>query len=233
MTAQPNYYELMGLAPDATAEEIHAAYRSLARSAHPDTGGNAGLFRLVKLAHDTLSDPASRAEYDRVNGFADDLDGLSAPADLVVFGQDQAAAGNTARARAAFTAAIAANESEWLPLAWLGLASAEQDAANLGAAERAYRNALGTGDHSVVPAALVGLGDCETQLGHPDEARLAYQQAIGTGDKLMIPSALIGIGELEESVGNPIAARAAYQLAYIVSDPEFAQIAADALADLG
>lgn len=59
-----NYYELLGIQKGASAEEIRKAYRKLSRTAHPDTGGNDGLFRFITLAYDTLSNPDSRARYD-------------------------------------------------------------------------------------------------------------------------------------------------------------------------
>ncbi|HEX6445421.1 MAG TPA: J domain-containing protein [Streptosporangiales bacterium] len=60
----PDYYELLGVARDADADVIARAYRRLARVSHPDHGGNAGMFRLLRTAYETLSDEAARQRYD-------------------------------------------------------------------------------------------------------------------------------------------------------------------------
>jgi len=61
----PDYYELLDIEPTASADQIKAAYRKLSKSAHPDAGGNSGLFRLIDQAQATLLDPSRRAAYDR------------------------------------------------------------------------------------------------------------------------------------------------------------------------
>jgi len=58
-------YEDLGLAKDATPEEIKKAYRSLARTHHPDKGGDAEKFKQVQEAYETLSDPQKRQNYDQ------------------------------------------------------------------------------------------------------------------------------------------------------------------------
>ena len=58
-------YEILNVAPNASPEEIRAAFRRLGAKVHPDKGGSNALFRSVKDAYDTLSDPGRRAQYDR------------------------------------------------------------------------------------------------------------------------------------------------------------------------
>ncbi|HKS44341.1 MAG TPA: DnaJ domain-containing protein [Amycolatopsis sp.] len=59
------YYDLLGVGRNASTAEIKSAYRSRARSAHPDAGGSPGEFHRLRQAYETLSDPARRAAYDR------------------------------------------------------------------------------------------------------------------------------------------------------------------------
>jgi curved DNA-binding protein CbpA len=58
-------YRVLGVRPDASMAEIKAAYRFKAAKLHPDKGGNADAFRKVAEAYRVLSDPQSRARYDR------------------------------------------------------------------------------------------------------------------------------------------------------------------------
>src|SRR5687768_12507942 len=61
-----DYYEVLGVAPDAGAEEIKRAYRQLARRYHPDiSGDDRGMaFKELARAYDVLRDPARRRHYD-------------------------------------------------------------------------------------------------------------------------------------------------------------------------
>lgn len=62
------FYDLLGIEPGATAEEIKRAYKRRAKELHPDkTGGDPdkeNLFKQVKNAYETLIDPVRRAQYD-------------------------------------------------------------------------------------------------------------------------------------------------------------------------
>lgn len=66
-TTGPTLYEILGVPSNASPSEIKAAYRKRARKTHPDVAGAEmnGLFVLVQHAHEVLSDPAQRAQYDR------------------------------------------------------------------------------------------------------------------------------------------------------------------------
>ncbi len=67
MSEPENYYQLMGLAPDATPEQIESAYKRLSKAYHPDAGAtDAQKMVDINQAHDTLSDPVKRAAYDRI-----------------------------------------------------------------------------------------------------------------------------------------------------------------------
>jgi molecular chaperone DnaJ len=67
---EKDYYQVLGVAADASAKEITKAYRKLARQLHPDQnpGDDAAeeRFKEVSSAYDVLSHEAKRKEYDEV-----------------------------------------------------------------------------------------------------------------------------------------------------------------------
>jgi curved DNA-binding protein len=78
--AKRDYYEVLGVARDATPDAIKKAYRGLARKYHPDMNPGdktaAARFNEVQQAYDVLSDQEKRARYDQFGHAA--FDGMAA-----------------------------------------------------------------------------------------------------------------------------------------------------------
>jgi len=66
------HYSTLGVAEDATQDEIKKAYRKLAKENHPDKGGDEEVFKKISAAYDAIGDENKRQEYDiqRKNPFA-------------------------------------------------------------------------------------------------------------------------------------------------------------------
>lgn len=58
-------YEIIGVAKDASDDDIKRAYRRKARELHPDAGGDEEHFKELTTAYEVLRNPQTRANYDR------------------------------------------------------------------------------------------------------------------------------------------------------------------------
>ena len=77
--ANKNYYDILGVDKNASADEIKSAYRKLAKKYHPDLNPNnaeaAEKFKEVNEAYEVLSDTTKKANYDQY-GSADGPQGF-------------------------------------------------------------------------------------------------------------------------------------------------------------
>src|SRR2546426_7790342 len=73
MAATKDYYQVLGVPETATVDEIKRAFRRLAKQHHPDRNPGkpqaAERFKEINEAHDVLSDPAKRKQYDQLRRY--------------------------------------------------------------------------------------------------------------------------------------------------------------------
>ena len=61
-----DYYKILGVSKNASAEKIKKAFREWAHKYHPDkNGGNADQFKEINEAHQVLGNPEKRQQYDQ------------------------------------------------------------------------------------------------------------------------------------------------------------------------
>jgi len=70
-----DHYQTLGVAKNATQDEIKKAYRRLAGIHHPDKGGDTAEFQKIQQAYEILSDPNKKQQYDNPNPFGQGMPG--------------------------------------------------------------------------------------------------------------------------------------------------------------
>src|SRR6266496_386391 len=61
-----DYYDILGISKDASADEIKKAFRKLAVKYHPDKeGGDEAKFKEINEAYEVLKDPSKRQRYNQ------------------------------------------------------------------------------------------------------------------------------------------------------------------------
>ena len=83
-TNAKDYYGILGVKKNASAEDIRKAFRKLARKFHPDVNPNdtkaEERFKEISEANDILSDPKKRKIYDQLGFYSDNIDPAAAEA---------------------------------------------------------------------------------------------------------------------------------------------------------
>ena len=192
MSLQRNYYEVMGLPPGATTDQIKKKYRELARQFHPDVVQDKAMgqrvFTQINQAYSVLGNPERRAQY---NGT---LQNMTAP-------PSDASASKAAAPRSAAQAAQTVPAPKAAPAAQP--ASAPRSPAFTEMLSRA-ENAIMAGKPVEARAfcvrileadsrhvrAMELLGDALIQMGRRDEAAAQYRQALQIAPSTMIQAKL-------------------------------------------
>jgi len=113
MAEKRDYYEVLGVAKNANADEIKKAYRKAAIKYHPDK--NPGdkeaeeKFKEAAEAYDVLSNPEKRARYDQF-GHAG-MSGAAGPAASAASAAEGSRWRTSSRSSATFSAAISGADS--------------------------------------------------------------------------------------------------------------------------
>jgi curved DNA-binding protein len=88
-----DFYSILGVSRDASADDIQRAYRKLARTYHPDVNKDPAAeerFKEISEAYDVLSDPKTRQRYD---AFGADFRRVPEDADPATWGRSRAGRG--------------------------------------------------------------------------------------------------------------------------------------------
>lgn len=193
MSLQRNYYEVLGLPPGATTDQIKKKYRELARKFHPDVVQDKVLgqrvFTQINQAYSVLGNPERRAQY---NGT---LSSSSAsPA------EKGPKAGSQTQAPQAATSPLSRPVSPVKSQAFTEMLSRAENAIMAGQPVQARAfcmRILEAGPRNV--RALEILGDALVQMGRREEAAVQYRQALQIVPSTMIQAKLNRVAATQPS----------------------------------
>ena len=195
MSLQRNYYEVLGLPPGATSDQIKKKYRELARKFHPDVIQDKTLgqrvFSQINQAYRILGDPERRAQYNTT------LSGVPQ--------------GNAAASNAPAPPAYQARPAPTKPVRPAPTSPAQ--ASSTGTAQKAHAvsGLLANADNAIMAGkpiearafcvkvleidprsarALEMLGDALVLIGRPEDAAVQYRNALQIAPSSMIQAKL-------------------------------------------
>ncbi len=195
MSLQRNYYEVLGLPPGATTDQIKKKYRELARQFHPDVVQDKAMgqrvFTQINQAYSVLGNPERRAQY---NGTLQSAPPSEAAVPKAAAPQ---AAASTPQAAPAPRAAAAPQPAPARPAstprspAFTEMLSRAENAIMAGkpVEARAFCVRILEADPRHVRA-LELLGDALVQMGRREEAAVQYRQALQVAPSTMIQAKL-------------------------------------------
>ena len=198
MSLQRNYYEVLGLPPSATTDQIKKKYRELARKYHPDIAQDKAfsqrLFTQINQAYSVLADPERRAQYNTTLDSpvrpapSASAPAASAPSAVVRPASVQAASARPASVQAAPKAAAPSPQKMQAITQLLGNADTAIMASKPLEARGFCMKLLEIDPKNL--RALVLLGDALVMMGQPEDAAVQYRNALTVSPSPMIQSKL-------------------------------------------
>ncbi len=192
MSLQRNYYEVLGLPPGATTDQIKKKYRELARQYHPDVIQDKNLgqrvFSQINQAYSVLGNPERRAQY---NGTLQ-----NAPAPEPPKPASQAARAPQPAPQAPPAPAAAPKSAAPRSPAFAEMLTRAEHATMAGkpVEARAFCVRILEADPRNVRALEI-LGDSLAAMGRREEAAVSYRQALQAAPSPMIQAKLNRIAE--------------------------------------
>lgn len=128
MAGDRDFYQILGVPPNASQDEIQRAYRKLARAHHPDVNKDPSAedrFKDISEAYAVLSDPNTRRRYD---AFGPDFRQVPEDVDPEEWRRARAGPAEPGRERAA-DSATAVSATSTSTICWAGYSLAAAGAA--------------------------------------------------------------------------------------------------------